>query len=145
MKARRIGGLLGCPRHFFLFGALDRNSTAQMNRVTASLRPCVPMALSARMRVRVLGPRKARVVGTVHSMNSRHAFNELGACVLFGGLHTRVNGRRQELLVPLLPPSLSAAAQELWRGQAVPAQQPPAQEDPSAGEASLTLPACVLT
>jgi len=34
MKARRIGGLLGCPRKAFLFGALDRNSTAQMRRVT---------------------------------------------------------------------------------------------------------------
>jgi len=30
MKARRIGGLLGCPRILFLFGALDRDSTAQM-------------------------------------------------------------------------------------------------------------------
>jgi len=30
MKARRIGGLPGCPRMFFLFDALDRNSTAQM-------------------------------------------------------------------------------------------------------------------
>ena len=37
-------------------------------------------------------------------------------------------------------PSLSAAAQQLWRGQAGPAQRPPAQEAPSAGEASLTLP-----
>ncbi|CAD6340363.1 unnamed protein product [Miscanthus lutarioriparius] len=36
--------------------------------------------------------------------------------------------------------SLSAAAQQLWRGQAGPAQRPPAQEAPSAGEASLTLP-----
>ena len=58
---------------------------------------------------------------------------------------SRVNGRRQQLLAPLLPPSLLVAAQELWRSQAVPVQRPPAQEDPSAGEASLTLPACVLT
>ena len=36
--------------------------------------------------------------------------------------------------------SLSAAAQQLWHGQAGPAQRPPAQEAPSAGEASLTLP-----
>ena len=34
MKARRIGGFLGCPRQFFLFGALDRNFTAQMRRVS---------------------------------------------------------------------------------------------------------------
>ena len=122
MKARRIGGLLGCPRHFFLFGALDRNSTAQMNRVTASLRPCVPMALSARMRVRVLGPRKARVVGTVHSMNSRHAFNELEHAYYLADFTLILFLSR----APLLPPSLSAAAQELWRGQAVPAQRPPA-------------------
>jgi len=34
MKARRIGGLLGCPRKSFLFDALDRNSTAHMKRVS---------------------------------------------------------------------------------------------------------------
>ena len=112
--------------------------------------PVHSTVINTRMSTRA-GPRKAWVVGTVHSMNSRRAFNELGACALFGGIHTyplslsHVNGRRQQLVAPLLPPSLSAAAQELWRGQAVPAQQPPAQEDPSAGEASLTLPACVLT
>ena len=42
MKARRIGGLLGCPHKFFLFGALDRDFTAQMRRVTTGLRPCIP-------------------------------------------------------------------------------------------------------
>ena len=30
MKARRLGGLPGCPRMFYLVGALDRNSTTQM-------------------------------------------------------------------------------------------------------------------
>ena len=42
MKAHRIDGLLGCPRKFFLFCALDRNSTTQMRRVTTGLRPCIP-------------------------------------------------------------------------------------------------------
>ena len=37
MKARRLDSLLGCPRMFYLVGALDRNSTAQMKRVTTNL------------------------------------------------------------------------------------------------------------
>ena len=35
--ARRIGGLPEYPRTFYLVGALDRNSMAQMKRVTTSL------------------------------------------------------------------------------------------------------------
>ena len=42
MKARRIGGLPAYPRRFFLFCALDRNSTTQMRRVTTGLHPCIP-------------------------------------------------------------------------------------------------------
>jgi len=41
MKARRLGGLAGCPRMFYLVDALDRNSTTQMKRVTTSLPPCI--------------------------------------------------------------------------------------------------------
>jgi len=41
IKARRIGGLPGCPRTFYLVGALDRNSTTQMKRVTTSLPPYI--------------------------------------------------------------------------------------------------------
>jgi len=41
MKARRQGGLPGCPRMFHLVGALDRNSTTQMKRVTTSLPLCI--------------------------------------------------------------------------------------------------------
>ena len=78
----------------------------------------------------------------MHSMNWEHAYYLADFTLIL--FLSRVNGRRQQL-APLLPPSLSAAAQELWRGQAVPAQRPPAQEDTSAGEASLTLPACALT
>jgi len=39
IKARRIGGLPGCPRTFYLVGALDRNSTTQMKRVITGLPP----------------------------------------------------------------------------------------------------------
>ena len=41
MKARRLGGLIGCPRMFHLVGVLDRNSTTQTKRVTTSLPPCI--------------------------------------------------------------------------------------------------------
>ena len=41
IKARRIGGLPGCPRTFYLVGALDGNFTTQMKRVTTSLSPYI--------------------------------------------------------------------------------------------------------
>ena len=41
MKACHLGDLPGCPRMFYLVGALDRNSTTQIKCVTTSLPPCI--------------------------------------------------------------------------------------------------------
>ena len=73
MKARRIGGLLGCPRKFFLFGALDQNSTAQMRRVTTGLHPCIPHSMKQDFPgdCTSYANRRWRVAG---EMDSRHAW-----------------------------------------------------------------------
>jgi len=41
MKARRQGGLPGCPHMFHLVGTLDRNSTALMKYLTTGIHPCI--------------------------------------------------------------------------------------------------------